>query len=465
MIAPRRLRRCRFSWVLLALLASESAARAETYAFLVGVSEYEKKADLNSLKFARDDVISFGGVLRNRGIPPRNIIALHDQQSNPRYKPQRRQILQELGLLLATLEPEDMVIVALAGHGIQLGASADNYFLPADADIRDPDTLINIKAIYEEMEKSPAGRKLLLVDACRNDPESDMGRSVGVAFPSPKRLATAPIPAGIAALFSCNTDQKSFEDPKLRHGIFFYQVIQGWEGAADLDRDGNVTLEELERFVRRETKIHARDALSKIQTPVFRADQASANGWVLAAKKVEADRPEIGEFLERGDTLRRQGNLDAAEREFARAIQADPGSSKAHFAMGKVHHARGQVAPALREYSEAIKLDPNDASAFVGRAVAYGDSGNLTFALDDFDQAIRLAPDLAVALVGKGAILVRLNRADEAIAACTQAIDRDAKNAKAYYNRGIARELKRDAAGAAQDFQKAAQLDPRLKAH
>jgi tetratricopeptide (TPR) repeat protein len=101
----------------------------------------------------------------------------------------------------------------------------------------------------------------------------------------------------------------------------------------------------------------------------------------------------------------------------------------------------------------------------VGRAIAYGDTGNSTYALDDLDQAIRIAPDLAVAYVAKGAILVRLNRPDEAIAACDKAISLDGKNAKAYFNRGLARELKKDTVRAAQDFQKATQLDPRLKAH
>ena len=86
-------------------------------------------------------------------------------------------------------------------------------------------------------------------------------------------MAEGPLPKGIAALFSCNSEQRSFEDPVLRHGIFFYQVIKAWEGAADLDRDGKLTLDELEGFVRRETKTHARDALSSIQTPVFQADR------------------------------------------------------------------------------------------------------------------------------------------------------------------------------------------------
>jgi tetratricopeptide (TPR) repeat protein len=463
MIAKARTQRWSIA-CLIAMLGVQPAARAETYAFLVGVSNYESKTELKPLKFACEDIISFAGALRNSGVPLKNIVMLHDSQTNPRFKPSGKKILKEFHLLLATLEPEDSLIVALAGHGVELGASGENYFLPSDAELKDPATLINVKTIFDEMERSQAGRKLLLVDACRNDPEADNARSAGIALLPPKRMVAGPMPAGIAALFSCNSEQRSYEDPVLRHGIFFYQVIKAWEGEADVDRDGQVTLEELESFVRRQTKNHARDALSAIQKPVFRVDRQTANGWVVAARRAEPPRPEIGGLLDRGDALRRLGNHDEAEREYARALQADPDSSKAHLAMAKLQHARGQFAAALREYSEAIRIDPNDASAFVGRAIASGDSGNLTSALDDFDQAIRIAPGLALAYVGKGAILARLNRPDEAIAACSRAIALDGKNARAYFNRGVARELKKDATGAAQDFQKAAQLDPRLKA-
>jgi len=282
----------------------------------------------------------------------------------------------------------------------------------------------------------------------------------------PRRISEDPLPKGLAALFSCNSEQRSFEDPVLRHGIFFYQVIKAWEGAADSDRDRRITLEELEIFVRRETKTHARDALSTVQTPVFRGDLQAAQGWVvasLAATRPEPGRVDVGELIDRAETMRRRGDDVAAEREFAKALRADPNSAKAHLGLARIHHAKGRLPEALGEYSEAIQADPNDAPSFVGRATAHGAAGDLNAALADYQQASLISPKLAVAYVGQGAILTRLNRPEEAIAACTRAIALDARNAKAYYNRAVAREKTKDTEGAAQDFQKAIQLDPRLK--
>jgi Tfp pilus assembly protein PilF len=450
---------------LVVTLGSASASFGDTYAFLVGVSEYERKDELKALRFASDDVIAFAGVLRNSGVPAKNIVVMHDRQSNPRFRPVARRILGEFHLLLATLEPEDFLIVALAGHGVEAGSAGDSYFLPADADLKDAASLINIKTIEQEIEQSQAGRKLLMVDACRNDPEADNARGLGVVVKPPRRISADPIPKGIAALFSCNSEQRSFEDPLLRHGIFFYQVVKAWEGAADLDRDGRITLAELEGFVRRETKTHARDALSTVQTPVFRGDREAAQTWVVASLRAPVPAPgraAVGDLIDRAEAMRRRGDDAAAEREFVKALRVDPNSAKAHVGLAKIHHAKGRLPEAVREYSEAIQADPNDASALVGRATAYGAAGDLNAALADYDAAIRINRELAVAYVGRGAILTRLSRPDEAIAACTQAIALDAKNAKAYYNRAVAREATKDREGAAQDFRKAVELDPRL---
>jgi Tfp pilus assembly protein PilF len=451
---------------MIATLGPDPATYGDTYAFLVGVSEYVRKDQLKALKFASDDVIAFAGVLRNGGVPAKNIVLMHDRQSNPRFKPGAKQILREFHLLLATLEPEDFLIVGLAGHGVEIGPAGDSYFLPADADLKDPATLLNIKTIREDIERSQAGRKLLLVDACRNDPEADNARGLGPTLKPPRRLSEDPLHGGVAALFSCNSERWSFEDPLLRHGIFFYEVIKACEGAADADRDGRITLDELEGFVRRETKTHAREALSTVQTPVFRGERQAARGWVvasLAAQRREPGRADVGELIDRAEAMRRRGD-DAAEREFARALQADPNSAKAHLGMAKIHHAKGRLSEAIREYSEAIRAEPNDAAAFVGRATAHAVGGDLQAALADYEQAIRINRDLAIAYVGQGAILTRLNRPAEAIAACSRAIALDAGNAKAYYNRAVAREAMKDKEGAAQDFRKAIELDRRLKA-
>ena len=90
------------------------------------------------------------------------------------------------------LGEEDSLLVALAGHGVQFRGESESYFCPADARLADRKTLIPLGEVYKELEASGAGMKVLLVDACRNDPQSDNSRARAVVRPSSRaRVARA----------------------------------------------------------------------------------------------------------------------------------------------------------------------------------------------------------------------------------------------------------------------------------
>ena len=85
-------------------------------------------------------------------------------------------------------------------------------------------------ALYDELKKCQATYKLLLCDACRNDP---FKQDFLAATPSASR-PTTPVPEGTTvALFSCEAGEKAFEDDRFQHGVFFHYVIQGLKGDAD----------------------------------------------------------------------------------------------------------------------------------------------------------------------------------------------------------------------------------------
>ena len=181
-----------------------------------------------------------------------------------------------------------------------------------------------------------------------------------------------------------------------------------------------------------------------------------------AGRRTDGDRPEIGDTPRPGRGDAAAGDDAAARREYDKALR--PTQSRS----GRISRWAGSTSAggSPRGPPRILRGDPDRP----GRRLRLRGSGDCT---GDGGQPRRRAgrlragdpddPDLAVAYVGQGAVLARLHRPDEAIAACSRAIALDGKNAKAYFNRGVAREAKNDTAGAAQDFQKAFQLDPRLK--
>ena len=78
----------------------------------------------------------------------------------------------------------------------------------------------------------------------------------------------------MAALFSCSPGEKAFEHERLKHGVFYYYVIQGLKNEADLDKDGTVSVEELALFAKRRVPDFVKEeyGFDVRQMPVLRGE-------------------------------------------------------------------------------------------------------------------------------------------------------------------------------------------------
>jgi hypothetical protein len=217
------------------------------YALLVGVKEYDH-ARLGKLKYTENDVEELAKVLGNKRAGFSSVRLLTTSRGKKRAgdKPTIKNIRKALKQLLAKKTRRDLVLVALSGHGIQMEVEKkeESFFCPSDAQISDTSTMINLGKLFKDLDACGARVRLLLVDACRNDPKES--RSLDVDdLPRPAR--------GTAALFSCDSGQKSYETPKLGkgHGVFFHHVLEGLRGKAR-NADGEVTWQDLTGYVQRQ---------------------------------------------------------------------------------------------------------------------------------------------------------------------------------------------------------------------
>lgn len=254
--------------ITIVCIGNDSKLQAEDYTFLVAVQDYDP-TQLTKLNYARNDIVEFRDALLKSGYKPENIVLMHDDyQSLPnatRYAPHAKSIRKELGLLLGGLEADDSIIVAFAGHGVQFKGEEVSYFCPLDVDLKDKErkSLISLTEVYAALKETQARKRLLLVDACRNDPVSAIARSAGkIDIESVSRPQTTPPPEGVVALFSCAAGQQAYEWPEFQHGIFFYQVLQAWNGG-----DKSLTLDQLIADAKSETTTFARLHVRALQTP------------------------------------------------------------------------------------------------------------------------------------------------------------------------------------------------------
>jgi formylglycine-generating enzyme required for sulfatase activity len=233
---------------LLLDVSQAQPAKGGKYALVVGVRDYDS-GKLDPLPFTENDAEDLATVLTRQGGFVVRVLTTTRGQKNKADAPTVANLHIAIKELLAGKKRDDMLLVGLAGHGIQARVKEDidkeeSFFCPADAQLNDNSTLISLRKLFHDLDVCGASVKLLLVDACRNDPTT--GRNANPdTLPRP--------PRGTAALFSCKAGERAFETDKLGpkgHGVFFHFVLEGLAGKAK-NSDGEVTWGGLAEYVTR----------------------------------------------------------------------------------------------------------------------------------------------------------------------------------------------------------------------
>jgi uncharacterized caspase-like protein len=292
-----------------------STCRAEQYLFLVGVQDYSQKGELTSLKYAAKDIETLASRFQDAGVRPENIVVMTQQRgaTQARYIPSRDQIVKELNLLLEVLRPEDSLIVGFSGHGLQFKGEDVNYFCPIDADPNDKKSLLSLTEVYTQLDSCKAGTKLLLVDACRNDPLSQNSKAARRIEIEPVFSRPAPVfDGGTVAIFSCSESQQSFEHPDIGSGsgVFFHLVNLAFAGEGDQDSDNSIDLLELESFAIKKVPEWTRTKLGRAQTPERRGSTRGSVKLLTVKKKSAERQPTLNPAAGNTGRHRIQSNVD-----------------------------------------------------------------------------------------------------------------------------------------------------------
>ena len=201
----------------------------------IGVNDYQTLDQ--DLSFAAADANAiFNGVKTFAGNLHQRIIGklLAD---GAREAPTAANIREALKLLQKA-EPEDTVIVFLAGHGINQG---DDYlFLPRDARLEGerwrPETVVDWRNLQTTLE-TVKGRRIMVIDTCH----------AGNAF-NPRLIKDAD-DANITVLAATDAETLAEERASLGHGVFTHAILRGLRGEADTGADGAIHARELGSFV------------------------------------------------------------------------------------------------------------------------------------------------------------------------------------------------------------------------
>jgi hypothetical protein len=237
----------------------------DAVAVVIGIADYRS---LPKAEFANDDARAFYDyAIRALGIKPENIRLLVDGDA------EEAEILKTFRTWLPSrVKSTTEVFVFYSGHGLPMPDGKGLYLVPprADREVID-DTAIPFSKINATLTLAKPKSVTIFLDACYSGQARSGETLVASARPVQVKSDSRYFPENFTVITASQNDQISSSNPELQHGIFSYYLMKGMEGDADENRDGKITLGEMQSYLSENVSRHAA-MMSRKQEPQLIGD-------------------------------------------------------------------------------------------------------------------------------------------------------------------------------------------------
>jgi hypothetical protein len=217
---------------------------ADAVAIIIGIQDYRRvpKAD-----FASNDArVFYDYAIRGLGVRPENVKLLTDDQADD---------VAILGafknwLPLKSRKAKTDVYVFYSGHGYPSDDGSSLYFLPHGVDRQFLDrTAIKQFEIVNALQAVSPRSVTLFLDACYSGQSRTGETLLAGARPILIQPKASTFPSNFTVLSASAPEQIASSSPDLKHGIFSYFLMKGMEGEADQNKDGAITVQEMQAYL------------------------------------------------------------------------------------------------------------------------------------------------------------------------------------------------------------------------
>jgi WD40 repeat protein len=208
------------------------------FVLAVGVSDYDDPS--LKLQFSHLDAEELSAtLLKQKGL------AFGDVQVQVYVNKQATvtNLKEGLAWLQRSCTASDVAVILFSGHGIQKERGL--YYVTHEANLNGVQyTCLNWETVAETLSNTKARQILFLTDVCHagSFAKSDL-------IPQQELAKKLQQKAGVMVFASSRGEEKSLELKVWGHGAFVRSLLDGLDGKADLNKDGNITISELQKAV------------------------------------------------------------------------------------------------------------------------------------------------------------------------------------------------------------------------
>ena len=245
------------------LLWSASAIAQSRTALVIGNSNYEAA---KALPNPGNDAKAVAQLLNTAGF---EVVMAFDLNRDL-----MRQVISEFSAKVAAKGPDTVTLIYYAGHGLQV--DGDNYLVPVDARFEKEGDVaeqgVRLADLMATLETAPSKVRIIILDACRNNPFSALNEVAG------KGLAIVDAPAGSIVAYSTAPGAEAFDGTGTHfpYAAAFMRTI----------KTPNLPIEQFFKKVR----VLVNDSTSARQTP-WKSTSLTSDFVFFANASVEAAAP------------------------------------------------------------------------------------------------------------------------------------------------------------------------------
>ena len=180
------------------------AFAGDKVALVIGNSQYQTASDV--LKNPVNDAKAVASKLKELGYDTQTLLNANLGQT-----------LGVLNQLNKRVSQGGTIVLYYAGHGVQL--DGQNYIVPVDASMQDRDYVsrqaIKVQELIDKLEQTQASNRIVILDACRNDPFPKQYRSGNRGLIREQLQSSS----GLMILYAASPNEVA-DDGKGKHGVF-----------------------------------------------------------------------------------------------------------------------------------------------------------------------------------------------------------------------------------------------------
>ena len=216
----------------------------DAVAIIIGIEKYKRVAKAD---FANADAqVFYDYASRALGVKPENIKLLVDDGADD------AEIYRAFQnwLPLKVKKGKTEVFVFFSGHGLPSQDGKSLYLLPwgVDKDFIEK-TAINQQEIIASLQAVQPKSVTMFLDSCYSGQARGGETLLASARPIALKAEANAYPTNFTVISASAPDQLSSSSPDLKHGIFSYYLMKGMEGDADQNKDGKITVAEIQEYL------------------------------------------------------------------------------------------------------------------------------------------------------------------------------------------------------------------------